>query len=364
MDVTAAPLEVPADDAELVRRARAGDKAAFAALFVRHRPVALALALGALGRADLAGDAVQEAALAALLNLDRLRRPDRFGPWLCGIALNVARRWLRAESRGKAHLGRLATLDRDGVDPRPTPEERALDGELATALQRALAGLPPGQRAAVRLFYLEELSGGEVADVLATTTGAVKSRLHKARVSLRRQLIAYQEVPMPVPALPHPVPMRVIDVRRQIAEHDAPRRHVIILEDALGTHHLPIYVGQAEATALALELTGTELPRPMTYGFVQRVVSALGGTLTGVRITRLTDQTFYAEATFDGPGGPTAVDARPSDAINLALLADVPIHVDAGVLEQCVRRGHHVISDSDYPDGADRIAAETIALMP
>src|SRR5262245_11938190 len=82
------------DDA-LVRAARGGSKDAFAALVMRHRPLLLALCLRALGDRDLAEDAAQEATLQALLGLDGLRSPERFGSWLAGIGLNVCHRWLR-----------------------------------------------------------------------------------------------------------------------------------------------------------------------------------------------------------------------------------------------------------------------------
>ena len=87
-------------DDELVRAALGGDKDAFAELITRHWATAVALATRLLGSADLARDAAQEASIAALTGLGRLRDPERFGPWYCGIALNVARRWrrqLRAE---------------------------------------------------------------------------------------------------------------------------------------------------------------------------------------------------------------------------------------------------------------------------
>ena len=82
-------------DAQLVEAALGGDKDAFATLVTRHWPTAVALAARVLGTADLARDAAQEAAVAALVGLDRLRAPGRFGAWFCGITLNVARGWVR-----------------------------------------------------------------------------------------------------------------------------------------------------------------------------------------------------------------------------------------------------------------------------
>ena len=83
------------DDAVLVEAARAGDKAAFAELVRCHGGLLAALCRRALGDADLAEDAAQEAILRALLGLDRLRRPERFGPWLAAIAAGVMATWNR-----------------------------------------------------------------------------------------------------------------------------------------------------------------------------------------------------------------------------------------------------------------------------
>src|SRR5437899_2663238 len=83
-----------ASDADLVRGALLGAREPFAELVRRHQRTATALAARVLGSEDLARDAVQEATVAAMTGLDRLRSADRFGPWFCGIALNVSRRWL------------------------------------------------------------------------------------------------------------------------------------------------------------------------------------------------------------------------------------------------------------------------------
>jgi sigma-70-like protein len=89
--------------AELVAAARTGaGQEAFAELVSRHWPAAVALAARVLGSPDLAADAGQEAAVAALVSLDRLREPGRFGAWYCGITLNVARNWPPKPSSGSA----------------------------------------------------------------------------------------------------------------------------------------------------------------------------------------------------------------------------------------------------------------------
>ena len=82
-------------DAGLVLAARAGNRTSLGELLGRHRPLTLTMCRRVLGSPQLAEDAVQEACLQAILGLDGLREPQRFGPWLVGIALNVCRHWLR-----------------------------------------------------------------------------------------------------------------------------------------------------------------------------------------------------------------------------------------------------------------------------
>ena len=327
-------------DAELVRAARGGDKAAFAALLVRHRPLLLALCRKALGEAALAEDAAQEAALQAMLGLDRLRRPEQFGPWLAGIGLNVCRRWRRERSR-EAWSWEVVQGGRSGPEPIATeagPEEAAEAAELGEWVRRAVAGLPAGQRAAVLLVYLAGLTQAEAAAHLGVEVGAVKSRLHKARATLRRRLRATWEEETMATANGNgkgngdeAMEMRVVDVRRRVADGEGTLT-AVVLEEVGGGRRLPIWIGDFEGTAIALHLEGATTPRPLTYAFAADVLRAAGGGLREVRIERLVDDTFYAVAVVEGANGVHRVDARPSDALNLALLAGAPIRVDASVL--------------------------------
>ena len=175
-------------DEKLVRKARTGDKTAFAVLFDRHRPLAATLVSRLLDQREDIDDVLQEAAVQALVCLDRLRGASRFGPWLCGIALNLARRRLRESVRH----ARWPAL----VEPQST-EDLLVEAETAAKVRAAIAALPPGQREAVRLFYLDSLNEAEVAAELGIARSAVKSRLHKARRSLSGQLREERRAPWP-----------------------------------------------------------------------------------------------------------------------------------------------------------------------
>ena len=132
------------EDAALVRLARDGDRAAFAALLGRHWELLLALCRRALGDPELARDAAQEAALQAMLGLDRLRQAGSFGPWLGGIGLNVCRSWLRYRPRDDLSWealqgGRLAL---EFPDDRPGPGRAGGGGGPGGAGLAGGPGLP------------------------------------------------------------------------------------------------------------------------------------------------------------------------------------------------------------------------------
>jgi RNA polymerase sigma-70 factor (ECF subfamily) len=337
---------VPSDEA-LVSRARSGDRQAFADLVVRHQRMLLVLCERSLGDRALAEDAAQEAILQAMLGLDSLRRPAQFAAWLAGIGLNVCRRWLRARAGASFSLDSLLGGQRvyQPVDAlAPDPAWLAEEHELATRVRRVVQTLPTGQRKAVVLFYLRGLNHVETAAALGIPVGAVKTRLHKARKSLRHELWSLWEEMQPMSRIETPrdttpeyVEVRVVDVRRVVPnERYTIARNVVLLQETGAQQRiLGIWMGTIEGEAILMLLAGVDVPRPLTFNFAINLLEAAGGQLREVRVNRLVNKTYFAEAIIQAPDGQErAVDARPSDAIPLALTRNAPIRVADAVMEE------------------------------
>jgi bifunctional DNase/RNase len=122
------------------------------------------------------------------------------------------------------------------------------------------------------------------------------------------------------------VDMRVADV---VKTPDMPDCYIALLEERGGERRLLIWIAGSEAISLALRLAGMGRPaRPLGADLSAALVEALGGRLVEVRVDRLDGHAFYATVVLDGPRGAAEVDARPSDALNLALAAEVPVRAD------------------------------------
>jgi uncharacterized protein len=108
---------------------------------------------------------------------------------------------------------------------------------------------------------------------------------------------------------------------------------ILVLRDEAGERTLPIWIGMFEAHAVAVQLENSASPRPMTHDLLRQLVEALGGTVTEVHVTDVREGTFYAVVYLAGKSGETiAVDARPSDALALALRSRAPVYVSEHVL--------------------------------
>lgn len=117
---------------------------------------------------------------------------------------------------------------------------------------------------------------------------------------------------------------------------DHSRQTVVVLKDWEGKKVLPIWIGPAEARSIQIELEGAQPARPMSHDLLLSIIGSVAGRVTRVIINDLVDSTFYATIDIDTPKGTKNIDARPSDAIALAVRAKCPIFVDGNVVESLV----------------------------
>jgi len=108
---------------------------------------------------------------------------------------------------------------------------------------------------------------------------------------------------------------------------------IVILKDKDGDRVLPIWVGLFEANAIALQIENVATPRPMTHDLLRNIITDLDGRVDRIVVSDLKENTFYAVVHLTVRGERVAVDARPSDAIALALRTRAPIMVEEAVIE-------------------------------
>ncbi len=108
---------------------------------------------------------------------------------------------------------------------------------------------------------------------------------------------------------------------------------VVILQEKDGTRVLPIWIGPGEASAIAMELAGMKFSRPLTHDLFASVIVGLGGSLQRVVITKVVDNTYYAELIIQRGAEVISVDARPSDSIAIGLRLSASIYTSESLLE-------------------------------
>lgn len=125
---------------------------------------------------------------------------------------------------------------------------------------------------------------------------------------------------------------------------------VVLLKDVSSDSMLPIWVGPYEANSIASEIEKMASQRPMTHDLLRNVIRQMGGEVSRVVVTDLRDSTFFAVIEIVANGDTVLIDARPSDAIALALRVDCPIFVKESVLESSRIDGISQIADEDEFD--------------
>ena len=125
---------------------------------------------------------------------------------------------------------------------------------------------------------------------------------------------------------------------------------IVILKDERDERVLPIWVGIFEANAIALRIEDIETPRPMTHDLLRNLLDSLHVSVAKIVVSDLKDNTYFARIHLDVDGGRREIDARPSDAIALALRTEAPIFVDQDVLDQS-----RALDEDGEPSDSERL---------
>jgi hypothetical protein len=254
----------------------------------------------------------------------------------------------------------------------PSPEVVQESLEMHRLVDEAVAALPVEQRAAVQLHYVEGLRLWEIASLLGAPLGTIKARLHRARAQLRQALIDT----MVVTARPSVaregttmVEVTLEDVVVRVPKHEEARwlaeekdyklgwMRVLLLKERAGDRVLPIWVGAPEGDTIALRLAGLETARPMPWTLMGRLFDVGAMALEKVAVTNLSDNTFFGSLWIRTRGETHEIDARPSDAIALALDHGAPIFV----AEEVFQSPHvHMLRAGDELPGLETVQQKSV----
>ena len=140
-------------------------------------------------------------------------------------------------------------------------------------------------------------------------------------------------------------------------------QRVVILKEKDSDRYLPIWIGPAEADAIAVKLQDISVPRPLTHDLLGSIIDALGGSVSHILVSELESDTFYAKIVINVNGKSEEIDARPSDAIALAVRARVTIYAEENVMDKAgilldKETGKPILPEDDSGPGQEEKSPE------
>lgn len=181
-------------DSDLVRLVQGGQTSAYEELVRRWSARVLAVCHARVKSSHTAEEMAQEAMLRGLRAIGTLNDPAKFGPWLCGIAVRVCLDWLKCGQARQVSLEGLGDGNADSwlAHSGETPDELAAKNDDQRRLLAEVAGLPESYREVVLMYYYDDVTYTDVAQVLGVSAATVNARLTKARAMLRERLSGLQ----------------------------------------------------------------------------------------------------------------------------------------------------------------------------
>ena len=310
-----------------VQQAILGDKRAFNRLADCYYADCLRKAYAIVNDETLAQDLTQVSLLQAYRCLDTLQEPSRFKYWLLGIVRNICRNYLKQK--------RIQFLSLDALLAEPNEEQiGTASQEIVEAVSASVYALESSYREILTAFYYEGLSLADIAQQQCISLSAAKVRLHRARLLLKEKLTDHRSL-----FYYHRQSIKIKPMEQLIIADIYQRERgnaTLLLQTKNGEYFLSIIVGREEAQAifLGVQQYGFRLPRPYTHDLAATLLTATGATIDRVCIHALIDGVFYAQLMVKKGKKTIELDARPSDAIALAVRQPAPIYVSDAVLTE------------------------------
>jgi RNA polymerase sigma factor (sigma-70 family) len=331
-------------DSELIDAVLRGEKEAFSQLAERYENLLRYVIARHTVDAMLAQDLLQETLLEAYLSLDTLQEKSSFRSWICAIARHICLMSFRRRRIQTVSLDVYGGIALDQALWGESVEETAERSQLRWVIRQAVRKLSDRNREVVALFYFEDFSLEETAAALGLTANTVKGRLHRARQQLRAALEHHLLIDEPLISgastmseTTTMIPVQLIDVILREFKSESGQTHsqyLLTLFEAESHRAFVIWVGEFEGLQIATQMNGQQTPRPMTHFLMSRLVEATGATLERIEISSLREEVYYATIVLNVNGETVRVDARPSDALGIAVYTGTPLFADQSVLDK------------------------------
>lgn len=346
-------------DTELIARARAGEKDAFAVLIRRYQGLVYGLAYHRLGHFADAEDIAQEVFVKAFRHLERIEQPEHFAAWLRAVTVNECIGWLRRKRP-------IVSLEDAEVVPSLTSSAVAewRQRELETEIRQIVEALPEPGRLIVSLYYLSGLSHKEIGGFLGLTANAIAQQLHRARRQLK-VLLADMEEEYAMNRLPDDFAQEVLRrvtlypveegyVTTNLGEGDVQGLMLGVGERGSDESIITLWMRRDDLAALAPakpgEDAGEKKKRAMHH--LLRMMEAFD-IIIRQAVLRLADARLcFAVLHISRQGSEMVIDLRPSDALFLATHVKAPVYVE----ESVVRQGN--VGEDGVPVPEERIDVE------
>lgn len=315
-------------DSDLVRHTLDGDHGCFRTLIERYKDAVFGVALSRCGSHADAEDIAQESFIAAYDTLGSLRCRAKFGSWLRGIAVKKAAMHMRLKQRRHQRVHDSRTGQRSDCPVQAPDEHIGREEERSIALA-ALRKLPPRDRETATLYYINGYTQAEVGRFLDCPVGTVKSRLHKARRRLRKEMLRMVEEGLKGIALQtgftDQVLARIQGARVQVGK--PPSNHLLLTDER--RRSFAIGISGQDACALApLYDAGFEALDPLDLRAVLvRVLTRFGCRISEAAVHELRGCEFRCTLQVRGLDGDRCVSCRIYEAMHLAFASRAPLFV-------------------------------------